>query len=243
MNLSATEAKALVTEIIQLWEKHDNVDVVICPPYTALETCKTVIGQSSEIFLGAQDMHQETSGAYTGEISSAMLQDLWCKYVILGHSERREYFKESDQLINAKAKTALAANLKPIICVGETLQEREAGKMESVVVGQVEHSCAGFTEDQWKDVVIAYEPVWAIGTGKTATPEQAQEVHALIRSTISDMADGKIADKLRIQYGGSVKPENAAELLGQADIDGALVGGASLKAHSFIEIIKNACQA
>jgi triosephosphate isomerase len=183
MNKTGSEARELVSEIIQKWVKHDKVDVVICPPFTALESCKEVIDQSAEIFLGAQNMHYEPEGAYTGEISAQMLQDLWCKFVILGHSERREYFDESDELVNRKAKAALASSLKPIICVGETLEEREAGKMKSIVVNQVKNSCANIDIDAWKDVVIAYEPVWAIGTGKTATPGQAQEVHALIRQT------------------------------------------------------------
>ncbi len=243
MNLTGTEARELVSEIIKNWVKHDKVDVVICPPFTALEACKEVIDQSAEIYLGAQNMHQEKDGAYTGEISALMLQDLWCKFVILGHSERREYFQESDQLVNEKARAALAYSLKPIICVGETLEEREAGKMKTVVVSQIKGSCAGIDSEAWKDVVIAYEPVWAIGTGKTASPEQAQEVHALIRKTVQEMTDEKVAAKLRILYGGSVKPDNAGELLTQPDIDGALVGGASLKAESFCAIIKNACQA
>jgi len=243
MNKTGTEARELVRELLQTWEKPDKVDVVICPPFTALEGCKEEIGHSAEIYLGAQNMHEEAEGAFTGEISASMLQDLWCKFVILGHSERRQYFKESDALVNKKARTALAGSLKPIICVGETLEEREAGKMETVVVAQVQGSCQAISTEQWKDVVIAYEPVWAIGTGKTASPEQAQEVHHLIRHTVEKMTDAKVAQKLRILYGGSVKPDNAAELLSQPDIDGALVGGASLKADSFNGIIKNACQA
>lgn len=242
MNKTASEAVDLVNNLVHHWKKVHNVDVIICPPFTALQACKEVIDQSSEIYLGAQNMHEEASGAYTGEISAAMLKDLWCKYVIVGHSERREYFKESDELVNKKAKAAIAANLNPIICVGETLQEREAGKMEKVVTTQVKGSCAQFAEEDWARTIIAYEPVWAIGTGKTASPEQAQEVHALIRNTVRELAGEKIADKLQIQYGGSVKPDNARELLGQRDIDGALVGGASLDAESFVEIIKNACQ-
>ncbi|MEM6822997.1 MAG: triose-phosphate isomerase [Verrucomicrobiota bacterium] len=241
MNKNATESVELVNDIIHHWKKVHNVDVVICPPFTSLHACKEVIDQSAEIFLGAQNMHEAASGAYTGEISAAMLKDLWCKYVILGHSERRENCHETDAIVNKKAKVAVAANLNAIICVGETLQERESGKMEKVVTTQVKASCDDFTEDDWERTVIAYEPVWAIGTGKTASPEQAQEVHALIRNTLREITSEKIATKVQILYGGSVKPANSAELLGQNDIDGALVGGASLDAESFVEIVKNAC--
>lgn len=243
MNKTATEAAALLKDILHLWEKVDNSDIIICPPFTALQACKDIIGNSSEIYLGAQNMHEAASGAFTGEISAVMLKDLWCKFVILGHSERRQFFGETNALVNKKAKVAIAANLNPIICVGETLQEREAGKMEAVVISQVKASCANFASDDWERTIIAYEPVWAIGTGKTASPEQAQEVHLLIRNTIREIADEKIASRLVIQYGGSVKPDNARELIGQPDIDGALVGGASLDAQSFVGIIKNACQA
>ncbi len=241
MNKTATEAVILVKDILHHWKKVHNVDVIICPPFTAMQSCKEVIGQSSEIYLGAQNMHELPSGAYTGEISASMLKDLWCKFVILGHSERREFFKETDDLVNRKAKAAIAANLNPIICIGETLAEREAGKMEKVVTFQLKGSCAGFSEDHWERTIIAYEPVWAIGTGKTASPEQAQEVHALIRRTIQSMAGEKVAYKIQIQYGGSVKADNSRELLSMPDIDGALIGGASLDAESFITIIKNAC--
>ena len=242
MNKTASEAKSLVTDLVEKLEKFDEADVVICPPFTSLHACQETLGSHAHIGLGAQNMHQEASGAYTGEISAGMLREIFCRYVILGHSERRQYFHETDELVNKKAHTALKANLKPIICVGETLAEREAGKTDKVVTTQVKGSCAGFSDANWDDVVIAYEPVWAIGTGKTATPAQAQEVHALIRSTIEKIASKAVADKIRIQYGGSVKPENAKELLNQADIDGALVGGASLDADSFVAIIKNACQ-
>ena len=239
MNKTATETKTLVPEINELLGKFDQAEVVICPPFTALQSAQEALGSHSDIALGAQNLHQAANGAYTGEISAAMLRDLFCRYVIVGHSERRQYFGETDALVNEKAKVALKANLRPIICVGETLAEREAGKMETVVVSQTKASCADFSEDDWNNVVIAYEPVWAIGTGKTATPAQAQEVHALIRKTITEIAGKTVADKLRIQYGGSVKPENAQELLNQPDIDGALVGGASLDAESFVAIVKN----
>ncbi len=242
MNKTSTEAVELLKDIIHHWKKVHNVDVIICPPFTALQACKEIIDQSSEISLGAQNMSAEPSGAFTGEISAGMLKDLWCKYVILGHSERREYFKETDAEVNKKAKAAIAANLNPIICIGETLKQREAGKMEDVVTSQLKGSCADFSDDEWERTIIAYEPVWAIGTGKTASPAQAQEVHQLIRNTVREIASEKIANRLQIQYGGSVKPDNAQELLSQTDIDGALIGGASLDAGSFVDIIKNACQ-
>ncbi|MDR1192294.1 MAG: triose-phosphate isomerase [Verrucomicrobiales bacterium] len=239
MNKTTTETKTLVLAIKDKLGKFDQVEVVICPPFTALQTAQEALGSHSDVALGAQNLHQAAGGAYTGEISAAMLRDLFCRYVILGHSERRQYFAESDALVNEKARVALKSNLRPIICVGETLAEREAGHMATVVTAQTKGSCAGFSKEDWNNVVIAYEPVWAIGTGKTATPAQAQEVHALIRKTIKQITGKPIADKLRIQYGGSVKPDNARELLNQPDIDGALVGGASLDAESFVAIIKN----
>ncbi|MDR1145317.1 MAG: triose-phosphate isomerase [Verrucomicrobiales bacterium] len=242
MNKTATETKVLVPEIKDRLGKFDQAEVVICPPFTALQAAQEALGAHSDIALGAQNLHQAAGGAYTGEISAAMLRDLFCRFVILGHSERRQYCAETDALVNEKARVALKASLRPIICVGETLAEREAGNMAQVVTRQTTGSCAGFAEDDWNNVVIAYEPVWAIGTGKTATPAQAQEVHALIRATVSGFAGKTVADKLRIQYGGSVKPDNAKELLNQPDIDGALVGGASLDAASFVAIIKNACE-
>jgi triosephosphate isomerase (TIM) len=239
MNKTATEAKTLVTEIKEKLGKFDQAEVVICPPFTALQVAQEALGSHSDIALGAQNMHQAANGAYTGEISAAMLRDLFCRYVILGHSERRQYFGETNALVNEKAKVALKAKLRPIICVGETLAERENGKMEAVVTTQTKGSCAGLSEEDWNNTVIAYEPVWAIGTGKTASPAQAQEVHALIRKTVEEIAGKGVADKIRIQYGGSVKADNAKELLNQPDIDGALVGGASLEADSFVALIKN----
>jgi triosephosphate isomerase (TIM) len=242
MNKTATESKTLVTDILEKLGKFDEAEVVICPSFTSLVSAQEALGNRTEIDLGAQNMHFEASGAYTGEVSAAMLKSLFVRYVILGHSERRQFFGETDDQVNKKAKAAITARLRPIICVGETLAEREAGKMAAVVTKQIKASCAGFTEDSWSVSVIAYEPVWAIGTGKTASPEQAQEVHALIRSTIESLGGKSVAEKIRIQYGGSVKPENAQLLLNQPDIDGALVGGASLDAESFVAIIKNACQ-
>jgi triosephosphate isomerase len=193
--------------------------------------------KNTKIKLGAQNMSEQDDGAYTGEISSRMLLAAGCEYVILGHSERRQYFKETDELINKKVKKALQAGLKPIVCVGETLQERESGVTEKIVSTQVKGVLAGLTQADMVNVVIAYEPVWAIGTGKTATPEQANEVHQLIRKLVKELYSAQVADNLIIQYGGSVNAANAATLLSQNDIDGALVGGASLKADAFATIV------
>ncbi len=212
------------------------VTVVICPPFTSLALAGTML-KGSPLRLGAQNMSDRDEGAFTGEISWNMLRSAGCDYVILGHSERRQYFGEKDELINAKAKKAIASSLKPIICVGETLAEREGGVTDRVITAQVRGVLAGLTKSEMSSVVIAYEPVWAIGTGKTATPAQAQEVHQLIRKLISQLYDWPLAEQTVIQYGGSVKPDNAAELLSQNDIDGALVGGACLKADSFAAII------
>jgi triosephosphate isomerase len=212
------------------------VTVVVCPPFTSLAAAGSML-KGSAIKLGAQNMSQHDEGAYTGEISWNMIRSAGCEYVILGHSERRQYFGEKDELINAKAKKALASSLKPIICVGETLAEREGGITDRVITAQVKGVLAGITRSDMSSVVIAYEPVWAIGTGKTATPAQAEEVHQLIRKLISQIHDWPLAEQTVIQYGGSVKPDNAAELLSQNDIDGALVGGACLKADSFAAIV------
>jgi triosephosphate isomerase len=214
-------------------------DVIICPPFTSLDTAKTLI-EGSVIKLGAQNMYFEENGAYTGEISASMLKSAGCEYVILGHSERRTIFKENDQLINKKIKKALSSALKPIFCVGETLQERESGTTESVIKTQVTEGLSGVSAEDLKKIIIAYEPVWAIGTGKTASPDQAQEVHKFIRTLVENLYSKEAADEIIIQYGGSVKPENASLLLSQPDVDGALVGGACLKAESFFSIIKAA---
>ncbi|MBM4151983.1 MAG: triose-phosphate isomerase [Kiritimatiellaceae bacterium] len=215
------------------------VEVVVCPPFTALKSVGDKL-TNTQIKLGCQNMSAEEDGAYTGEISHSMLKELFVKYVILGHSERREYYKETDCVVNKKVKKALEKNLRPIVCVGEKLAEREAGKTEAVVEAQVRGSLADITAEQFENVVVAYEPVWAIGTGKTATSEQAQEVHAFIRGIIRDMVGEKAANGLRIQYGGSMKASNAKELLAQPDIDGGLIGGAALEARSFIDIVKAA---
>jgi triosephosphate isomerase len=236
MNKTASEAAALIEGIKREVAGVSKVEVVVCPPFTDLKDAAAACA-GSNVKLGAQNVHWETSGAFTGEVSAAMLKDLCVDYVIIGHSERRQYFGETDETVNKRTQTALAAGLIPIVCVGETLAERDAGRMESVVVGQIKAGLAGLGGDLSK-VVIAYEPVWAIGTGRTATPAQAQEVHALIRRTLAELADGDVANAIRIQYGGSMKPENAKELLGQPDIDGGLIGGAALKADSFAAIIK-----
>ena len=239
MNKTVAEALALVRDLKIELANVTEVDIVVCPPFTALsEVAKAVRG--SDIFLGAQDMSEHKPGAYTGEIAGEMLQELGVRYVILGHSERRQYLKESDELISRKARAAHAAALEPIICVGETLAERETGQMEKVLETQVRGSLAGLGKEQMAGTIIAYEPVWAIGTGKTATTAQAQAAHAFIRGLLVKVCDEATARRVRIQYGGSVKPSNARELMSQPDVDGALVGGASLEAQSFVEIVKNA---
>jgi triosephosphate isomerase len=240
MNKTPSEAKTLALEIAKaLGSEPCPVEVVVCPPFVDLPVVTDALS-GTQIGVGAQNMHSEPKGAYTGEVAANMLQELGVKYVILGHSERRTYFADTDATVNAKTKAALAAGFTPIVCVGETLAEREAGKTADVVTTQVRGSLAGLGDDIEK-VVVAYEPVWAIGTGRTATPAQAQEVHALIRRTLADISNGEIANKIRIQYGGSMKPENAAELMAEPDIDGGLIGGAALKADSFLAIVKAGC--
>ena len=238
MNKTVAESLDLANGLVRELKEVKELDIAICPPFTALsEVSKAVI--DSNIRLGAQNMSQNGYGAHTGEIAAGMLKEFSTKYVILGHSERREYQRESDELIAAKAKAAHEAGLKPIVCVGEQLDERESGNTENIVGTQVRGSLAGLTTEEMLGTVIAYEPVWAIGTGKTATAEQAQEVHAFIRSLLADLFDADTAKAVRIQYGGSVKPDNARELMSQPDVDGALVGGASLDVRVFSELIKN----
>jgi triosephosphate isomerase len=237
MNKTVAEALTLVKGIQAELAGCVDVEVVVCPPFTALKSVGDVLADS-QVKLGCQNMSSEDDGAYTGEISHTMLKELFVKYVILGHSERREYYKETDFWVNKKVKKALEKNLRPIVCVGEKLADREAGNTEKVVEAQVRGSLADITAEQFENVVVAYEPVWAIGTGKTATSEQAQEVHAFIRGIIRDMVGEKAAKGLRIQYGGSMKASNAKELLSQPDIDGGLIGGAALEARSFIDIVK-----
>ena len=239
MNKTVAEALALVRGLNIELAGVKEVDIVVCPPFTALsEVSKEILG-SKNIRLGAQNMSEHNFGAYTGEIAAGMLKEFSVRYVILGHSERRQYQNESDELISKKALAAHAASLKPIVCVGETLAQREANETESIVGTQLKGSLAGLSKAQMEETVVAYEPVWAIGTGKTATTAQAQEVHAFIRQTIASLFDEAVARRVRIQYGGSVKPSNARELMSQRDVDGALVGGASLDDRSFSDIIKN----
>ncbi len=239
MNKSVTEAEDLAGGIKIDLAQCTEVDVVLCPPFTALKAVSDII-TGTQIRLGAQNMHWEKNGAFTGEISAELLRDIYCHFVILGHSERRTYFGETNEIVNRKAKAALANNLLPIVCVGETLEERDAGRMEKVVSEQVRQSLAELDEASMRKTIIAYEPVWAIGTGRTATPEQAQEVHSLIRGLLSESYNETTARAVRIQYGGSMKPSNAAELMEQPDIDGGLIGGASLDAHAFVEIVRAA---
>ena len=239
MNMTTEEATHLVNGLKLDLANFREVEIVVCPPFTALSTVSSLV-QGTHIDLGAQNMHWAKSGAYTGEISSAMLRELFCHFVILGHSERRQYFGETDEIVNKKVKAALASALRPIVCVGETLAEREAGKVSDIISTQVRGSLAGLSQQEILECVIAYEPVWAIGTGKTATSAQAQEVHALIRQVLASMFDSSIAQAVRIQYGGSVKPGNAKELFSMPDIDGGLIGGAALDAKSFIDIVRAA---
>jgi triosephosphate isomerase len=239
MNKTSADAVSLVQEIVTAVGRNTDVDVVVCPPFTSLESVfKTLDG--STVKLGAQNMHHEASGAFTGEISAGMLRSLFASYVILGHSERRTYFNETDSFINQKVLAALKAQLKPILCVGETLAEREAGSTLKVVQTQLEAALEGVSKDLATNVVLAYEPVWAIGTGKVATTEQAQEVHAFIRGLLTKLFGTAAAGRMRILYGGSMKPANAPELLAQKDIDGGLIGGASLESRSFVELVKAA---
>lgn len=239
MNTSKASGLELVKALLAKVGSFEKADIAVCPPFVYVDAVAAAC-KGSKIAVGAQDMFHENDGAFTGEISGSMLKDVGCKYVILGHSERRHIIGESDELINRKTVKALADGLLPILCVGELLSEREANKTEEVVARQVKIGFSGISKADAAKVTIAYEPVWAIGTGKTASPAQAQEVHAMIRSLLVKMYDAELAQTVRIQYGGSVKASNAAELLGQADVDGALVGGASLKAEDFVGIIENA---
>jgi triosephosphate isomerase len=236
MNTTRTEAQGLASAIAAKVGTANAVEVAICPPSLYLETvCQAA--KDSAVGVGGQNCYHEAKGAFTGEISPQMLIDLGCKYVILGHSERRQIFKESSQDVNRKVVAALAARLTPIVCIGETLDERKANQTAAVVRQQIEGSLAGLSADQMLKIVIAYEPIWAIGTGVVATPEQAEEVHADLRRLLETRYNAEVAAAVRIQYGGSVNAENAASLLSQPNVDGALVGGASLKADSFLAIV------
>ena len=240
MNNDLKESEKLIVDLKNLLQNEKpNCDVVVCPPYTSLSEASKLL-KGSQIKLGAQNMHFEENGAFTGEVSASMLKSVGCEYVILGHSERRHIFGESNEMINKKIKKALSAGLKPIFCVGELLEERESGTTNDVVKKQILKGLAEISADDMKNIIVAYEPVWAIGTGKTASPAQTQEVHEFIRDLIEITYSLEIANDLVIQYGGSVKPDNAKELISQKDIDGALIGGACLKADSFMGIIKGA---
>jgi len=237
MNMLQAEAARFVkTFLIEI--DISDIEIVMVPPFTAIAKVNEALGNAQNIKVGAQNMHWERSGAFTGEISASMLRDLFVRYVVLGHSERRRLFGETDEIVNRKVRAAHEATLRPIVCVGETLEQRDHGNVEKILSIQLRGSLAGLEPKELQETVIAYEPVWAIGTGRNATPAQAQEAHVFIRRILREMSDDATADRIRIQYGGSVKPENARELLAQADIDGALVGGASLDPRSFAEIIK-----
>ncbi len=240
MNMTVGETESYLENFRNHLESVNGVEIVIAPPFTAIAKLSELLGGSQKISLGAQNMSSEMSGAFTGEISPTMLRELFVRFVILGHSERRQIFGETDAVVNKKVHTALACGLRPIVCVGETLEERDGGREKEVLETQLRGSLAGVTAEQMLGIVIAYEPVWAIGTGRNASPEQAQDAHAHVRSVLASLTDDATAAKVRIQYGGSVKPANAATLLSQPDIDGALVGGASLEPLGFSEIVKAA---
>ncbi|MDA8100644.1 MAG: triose-phosphate isomerase [Nitrospiraceae bacterium] len=236
MNMTAVDAVDLVRKLSYSIVNVKDREIVVAPPFTSLAAVEEAI-RDTNIALAAQNMHWVDKGAFTGEISADMLLDSGCKYVIIGHSERRQFFGETDETVNKKIKQALKKGLLPIMCVGETLAEREAGKLDEIISRQITGGLKEISADDMKKVVIAYEPVWAIGTGKTATPEQANEVHALIRGKVKSLYNADVAEGLRIQYGGSVTPENVSQLMAKPDIDGALVGGASLKPDSFAALV------
>ena len=239
MNLTQDESSSLIEEINAVVGMQTGVQVCVCPPYTSLQVVSDKVEQT-EVLLGAQNMHAESSGAYTGEISAEMLRSLYVSHVILGHSERRQFCGETNPSINKKILAAIKSNLKPIYCIGETLEEREEGKTMEVLNSQVREGLESYPSNDLELLVIAYEPVWAIGTGKTATDEMAQEAHAEIRKVLTEMFGQSAASSVRILYGGSMKPENAAGLLAQPDVDGGLIGGASLSAKSFCDIVEAA---
>jgi triosephosphate isomerase len=240
MNMTCEEAASYIEILLrELGTDGDKVEVVIVPPFTAIPKVSELLNNVQTVKVGAQNMYFEKSGAYTGEVSAAMLRELFVRYVVLGHSERRAIFGETDAVVNRKTHAAHEAVLKPIVCIGETLAERDAGKVEEVLDRQIRGSLAGLSTKELMETVLAYEPIWAIGTGRTASPAQAQDAHAFIRKTLAEVWDSPSAEKVRIQYGGSVKPENAASLMGQPDIDGALVGGASLDPRAFAQIVKH----
>ena len=237
MNKTLSEATGFLEEVSTLIPKSDKIDAVVCAPTLFLNQL-VQSAQGTDVKIGAQNMHYEENGAFTGEISPISLADIGVSYVILGHSERREMFNETDEAVNKKVHAAFKNKLTPIVCCGETLDQREAGETNDFVAGQIEKGLAGLTEDQLKETVIAYEPIWAIGTGKSSSAEDANEVCAHIRSVVADKFSKEAAAAIRIQYGGSVKPENIKEYMAQPDIDGALVGGASLKPDSFLQLLE-----
>lgn len=236
---SPNEAVEMLNKLIPLVKEITSVDIVIAPPFTALVAALETV-KNTNIRIGAQNMYFEDSGAFTGEISPVFLKDLGCNYVILGHSERRDIFNERDDLINKKLKKALVSDLIPIVCIGEHLEEREAGKTKEIIEDQFKNTFKDLNSDEMRSIVVAYEPIWAIGTGRTATPEQAEEIHIFIRELIADIYGKNLAETVRIQYGGSIKPANSKEIFKKKNIDGGLVGGASLQPNSFYEIIKAA---
>ncbi len=240
MNMTQAEAAGFVETFLRELGDFSEVEVVLVPPFTAIPKVSEMLNASQNVKVGAQNMYWEKSGAFTGEISAALLRELFVRYVVLGHSERRALLGETDEIVNRKVRAAHEASLRPIVCVGETLEQREGDEVEQVIGTQLRGSLAVLSAKEMGETVVAYEPIWAIGTGKTATAEQAQEVHAFIRKTLSEMADEATANRMRIQYGGSVKPDNAFSLMSQPDIDGALVGGASLDPRSFAQIVKGA---
>jgi triosephosphate isomerase (TIM) len=241
MNMTQAESARFVESMLLDLGEITDVEVVIVPPFTAIAKVMEALGKAqSNIKVGAQNMYWEKNGAFTGEISAALLRDLFVHYVVLGHSERRTLFGETDEVVNCKARAAHEATLRPIVCIGETLEQRDKGNVEKILSIQLRGSLKDLGEKELQETVIAYEPVWAIGTGRNATPDQAQEAHGFIRHTLREMANDATAERVRIQYGGSVKPENAHELMNQPDIDGALVGGASLDPRSFAQIVKAA---
>lgn len=236
LNKTPNETIVFLEEFKPLVAGAEGLEILICPPFTSINVA-TYLTKKTNIKIGAQNIFWEKSGAFTGEVSGDMVKELGCEYVIIGHSERREYFSETDEIVNKKIMSAFAAKLIPIVCIGETLAQREAGKVEEVIANQVTAGFKGLTAKEHGKIVVAYEPVWAIGTGKTATSEQANEVHVLIRKLLEKQFGKECAQGIRILYGGSVKPENIKELMAQSDIDGALVGGASLKTDIFVKIV------
>ncbi len=241
MNAGPSEARQLIKNIRkELANTSVKSEVLVCPPSVSIPTVQEEIKDLNSVLVGAQNVHFEDNGAYTGELSTQMLKEAGCRFVIIGHSERRAYFGETDEIVNKKAKKSLNDGLKPIICVGESLEQRKAGEHKKLVKNQVTAAFAGIDAESAKKAVVAYEPIWAIGTGETASPEQAQEMHEIIRNELAGIYNDETASSIRILYGGSMKPENAADLLKQQDVDGGLIGGASLKAHSFVSIINTA---